>query len=95
MEKHFTTTRELYRYTSMEAKVFTCEVWWENMEEEEDDVLHDKKLFELSILGYISTFNSLPIVGFMVKNGSCDDGKIEYISYDGISRHVSVKLDFT
>lgn len=54
----------------------------------------DKKAFEKSIANYLLRFNALPPIGLYVSNGRCDDGKIEWMSFDGCSGTLLVFLKF-
>lgn len=69
-------------------------VSWSELNEKDKSDLHDKKLFEKSIKGYIEVFNSLLIKGMMINNGNCDAGCIEAVYFNGINKSVYVYLSF-
>ena len=80
-------------YTLLPA-LFSCKVCWDELNDNDESDLEDKRLFEKSILGYVNAFNLLPQIGFMIDNGNCDPGKIENIYFNGINNSIYVYLSF-
>jgi hypothetical protein len=75
-------------------KSFLCVVSWKNIDLEDKSDIEDQELFQKSIIGYVNTFNSLPPVGLIISNLSCDPGKIEEVTYCGINNSILVELNF-
>ncbi len=74
--------------------VFSVYVSWKEFNEEDKSDLEAQRLFEKSIIGYVEVFNSLPPVGLMIGNGSCDNAEIKELVFNGIDNSIFVHLAF-
>lgn len=72
---------------------FSITVSWTGISEEEHD-LNDQELFKKSISAYIEFFHSIPPIGMLIENGSCDDGRIDEVTFDGINKNIHFYLIF-